>query len=443
MNAIVSIPPAFFYKEVKQEYSMCLSERVCLEALQNEIDAGATQIDINFSPENRQFQIKGNGHGMTKESLIAGLLTFGGSIKADGSRGGFGKAKFLLLFAQEGYVIRTHDNYVIGKGIEYDLTNCEYFDGTDIIITLPATWPNLENFPAAIRKVVSLSNLPCQIYYNGELLPQANPGTTPIETEYSIVRDNDKSDIVIRFGGLYMMSRPSPGDKSYFYDVKGDSRSCLTQNRENFRCDSPHYDAFYRFLNSLGQNKVQGLDGQMAAAQAPQDKIFNGVRYRGEIPDKMTKEHKTLFCLSAAIARVMGVRLDKSNLGFFFDNRLRGMCEGGGYIYLNPNVLIRDTWDAHAISAVIRTTLHEICHSYLKHGESIPNHSEDFALRLQEMWKEFWVKCTGISSLLEVARAYRKHFFPAVKIEKPQRQITHTLVNLGAIEMESEADCWS
>ncbi len=423
MKSAVSIPTDYFLKEVKQEYSIELNLMLTRELNQNSFDANATRIDYEFSLENRRLKITDTGHGMTKESLIKGLLTFGGSIKKAGDRGGFGAFK-KVLFGQDKYLVRTQNHFVAGEGIEYDLQDSPFFNGTELTIFFPASWPNLEGLPDAIKKVASMSNI-CPVYLDGQLLKQATPGVTPLETEFATIRELPEKQIVIRFGGLYMFQQSAPGAKGYTYDVKGVSKETLNQSRERFRYDSPHYEAFNAFIKSLSVNSEQGLSAQMSVARAPKDKVFNGVKYRGNAPDKMLKEHKTLFCLAAAISHTMGVRLNKDNLGFFFDDDMRGMCEGGRNIYLNPDALITKEWNAKSISGVIRTVLHELSHSSLLGGSSISYHEESFALRLQEVWREFWLRCNGIAPLMELARRYRKLHFPIT--EKPQlRKVVYT-----------------
>lgn len=125
----ITIPPDYFRKNVAHAYR-CVPLALIRELFQNSLDAGATKIDFSFGPKGYVFA--DNGHGMTEEVLRDGFLSLGGSIKQDGSVGGFGEAKVLLCFAGESFHIHSLDNKVDGAGANFTMSKCpeDLYSGT-------------------------------------------------------------------------------------------------------------------------------------------------------------------------------------------------------------------------------------------------------------------------------------------------------------------------
>ncbi len=135
----VHIPNDFFSKTLK-EYQNWYSAWF-RETAQNACDAGATQIDFSIIEQKNSIKliVKDNGHGLSQNSLINGLLTLGGSIKqkVDKSIGGFGYAKHIILFAHHKYQITTQEFQVTGSGIHYTIKSTnEFLKGTEITVQM-------------------------------------------------------------------------------------------------------------------------------------------------------------------------------------------------------------------------------------------------------------------------------------------------------------------
>jgi hypothetical protein len=84
----------------------------------------------------RQQDVTDNGCGMDKDTLCNVFLSMGGTKKNDGSVGGFGYAKNIILFAHASYSIRTGSNLVEGIGGAYNITQVEPIRGTIIEVVL-------------------------------------------------------------------------------------------------------------------------------------------------------------------------------------------------------------------------------------------------------------------------------------------------------------------
>lgn len=120
----VTIGPEFF-KKARHDYNNWLYAWI-REILQNAMDSGASQIDIQYetiSESEVKATVCDNGRGMTRDVLIEKLFSLGSSGKsfAGGAVGGFGKAKELLYFGQNKFVIETNNLTVMGVGGDYSI----------------------------------------------------------------------------------------------------------------------------------------------------------------------------------------------------------------------------------------------------------------------------------------------------------------------------------
>src|SRR5262245_3323170 len=120
----VKIGPSFFVKE-KNDYSDWRWAWV-RELCQNSIDApGCDRVEftIRRDSDNTTAVCTNNGTPMSKEILLDKFLAIGESGKnfASGAVGGFGKAKILIAFCHQSYVIRTGTLEVRGSGGDFEL----------------------------------------------------------------------------------------------------------------------------------------------------------------------------------------------------------------------------------------------------------------------------------------------------------------------------------
>ncbi|MCK5342356.1 MAG: ATP-binding protein, partial [Candidatus Heimdallarchaeota archaeon] len=103
--AKIVIGSDYFRKNARSDYASPLPFVWIREAMQNSIDAGATEIKI--STEGNNITFTDNGCGMDLDVLTHKLLTLGGTKKESGSVGGFGKAKEVLFFSWDEWFIDT------------------------------------------------------------------------------------------------------------------------------------------------------------------------------------------------------------------------------------------------------------------------------------------------------------------------------------------------
>ncbi len=132
--------PFEFFRKVRRDYR---NWRFALvrELLQNSIDAGATNIHMDFvaSPVEGKvvFGVFDNGCGMTEDVLRNKFLVLGASGKEDlkGAIGGFGMAK-MVIFSCDAYEIVTGGLMVKGSGGEFVIGAHRPTKGTLVAVTL-------------------------------------------------------------------------------------------------------------------------------------------------------------------------------------------------------------------------------------------------------------------------------------------------------------------
>lgn len=158
------------FKKVLDDYANW-KEALVRELLQNAIDAGATEIEIETYPG--EIRCTDNGHGISREILKEALLHVGGSWKANpDSEGGFGRAKELLFFAHPRWLIRSQDYFVEGSYIEYEIfdgNECPLFNGTEVVIQFEEDdVPFGEDLGHLAKRFIRECSLSCKVFVNGE-----------------------------------------------------------------------------------------------------------------------------------------------------------------------------------------------------------------------------------------------------------------------------------
>ncbi len=400
----VGIPKDFFLKEARKEYSGSLTRRLVKEINQNAKDAHATKLE--YTLEGRRLSFKDNGTGMDEETLRNGLLELGGSIKDNTEATGFfGAAKKLIILSHIDYSIHTRD--IVAKkdiNLDYTLESAPYHHGTNITIEFAPGWPDsMDEIEQQLRWVVSVSNIPMQVYFNGELLEQATPAPVGLEDEFAIIREYDKPQILVRFDGLIMFEHDSPSAKGYFYDVKVPGRDCLNQNRQQFRDESPIYTAFWKFKNSLSANVSQGVSAAISYRKVKDTKKYiNGILYLGyELPNHMSKRQKSLVALTLVVARIMKVEIGLQHFGFFLDDQFGGIGNTER-IFLNPNHFNGDDWEWQAIKVI----KHE-----LTHFKGLGDHDERYVSMSDDLFLDFIKDFSGINPIRAKMRMEEKSIF--------------------------------
>jgi len=133
--AHITIGPEFFAK-AKNDYG-CWQWAIVREFMQNCMDAPRTSsIEVGIEEkvidghDKTVLTVANNGEPMSRDVLVDKLLALGGSAKAAGSVGGFGKAKEILYFCHDSYQIETGTFAVLGRGAEYEIDEIPMLKGT-------------------------------------------------------------------------------------------------------------------------------------------------------------------------------------------------------------------------------------------------------------------------------------------------------------------------
>lgn len=201
------------------------------ELIQNARDAGATRVDASLTETDQHITLtfRDNGCGMDWDTLERGMLTYGGSIKADGAAGGFGMAKLVVCFSSDETIIRTRDNAVRIDGINYERLPVEVpVNGTELAIKCPkseAPDTRLQPTEAGLRFLLSRCDLRgMRVYLNGAHVPDCR-------------HDKSEEFVTERFpsfdGTAYYYKRRKP-----FTSPSGDPVAVLT-HRGIWVCDFP------------------------------------------------------------------------------------------------------------------------------------------------------------------------------------------------------------
>ena len=252
-NPAIGISREFFTTVLKDYEDW--REKWWREAVQNSVDARATQIDCLIS-ENSDgtFTVSStdNGGGMDEDVLLNKFLMLGGSTKklGGGAAGGFGKAKELLILPWLSWRVLTRDREIRGDGIDYTVHEAPYFDGTRIEVVMPADQTTSNSAAIAliqkcylpkIRFTVTNRRLdgreeiahPKADLKGNELLEEVE-GKAEV---YVAKVDYESYRMLIRVQGIYMFNRwvtHVPG-KQIIVEITAPSTEVLTANRDGFR----------------------------------------------------------------------------------------------------------------------------------------------------------------------------------------------------------------
>jgi len=237
----VGIPGEYFLKMAKHDYS---SYRVALprEFYQNSIDAGATRIDVCWDVEKRMIEVVDDGCGMDKDTIENKLLVLGGSKKAEGSVGAFGKAKELLFFSWARYEIDTLEWKVRGSGAEYSVSkNGQRVNGTRVRIFIQPE-EKFEWLVDTFLGVASRMETRTKIYVNGQRVQcEKYKGTLKKEDAWCSIyqtKCRESAYMSVRIHGIWMFDMyVGSGHGELVAELKRSSLDALTSNRDGFKSD--------------------------------------------------------------------------------------------------------------------------------------------------------------------------------------------------------------
>lgn len=239
------------------------------EMLANALDEGASRIEVEFVGEHT-IAVTDDGPGMTAAHLDEYFFRLGRSSKGDGPTiGGFGRARVLTCFAQDGYRIRTRTLQVQGVGGQYTIEDGHPdLAGTRFEVDLAdRRGPEVRD---ALEALLSVSHLTPTVVVDG----QERPRLSPMGRATRILRDADGRPwarlwvrpnehpfgvLLVRAGGLAMHGRRQyASDDHVVIDLYiARSRDILTSARDGLRAEfQAQVD---EFLSDLGSNRRKAM----------------------------------------------------------------------------------------------------------------------------------------------------------------------------------------
>jgi len=238
MEKTVTIPPGFFLKHVKNVYSD-FTTALTRELVQNSIDAGATEIRLNFSDSG--YSCWDNGYGMSKQRMEEAMLTMGGSVKSEGSVGGFGEAKVLLLFAMKSFTISSNGIMATGQQLQYSWSEVKNTEGT--LITGEFGYDSGfygHSTSEVAKRFISKCETKTKIYVNDELIRQPkNSVFVGMVDKFGVIRKRKSEEscgsIWVRHHGVFMFERYVGTTKDQFSLDLCDTVGMLSSSRDGFR----------------------------------------------------------------------------------------------------------------------------------------------------------------------------------------------------------------
>lgn len=244
------------------------------ETGQNGSDAGAKNIRYEIVDCGDYIKVVcfDDGHGMTKDILLRKFLVMGGSHKQEGSVGGFGYAKSIILFCHSFYRIHTTDQMLTGGYGRYsDPVDSVMLNGTQIEVHISKDGTSVYTLENKLREWVGNSSLKnTKVFLNNEELDQVKVSKLKFQNNtkighlsFSPIVDGYSyySTLWVRMRGMAMFSKIVYSNSQHFdgyIDLDAESSlDCLTANRDGLK---PIYD---QGLSSL----LQQLSDEMTSYQ--------------------------------------------------------------------------------------------------------------------------------------------------------------------------------
>jgi len=235
MNRQVKIGPQFFAK-AKHDYNdwkWAWIREIC----QNSIDAGSTTIgfEVEVVDGNTHVTVRNNGEPMTHEILVDKLLALGESGKDfDGTTGGFGKAKELLLLTHMSWSVRSGVLLADGCGGDYSLADdLDELHGTTTAVVMEGdvSWELKKAFDQFVR----YGQWRGLFTWNGvEYSADLRKGSPRRDLGFGKVYTNKSESyvLVVRMNGQPMFVKSCGLDRCVVVELEGTSGDVMTSNRD-------------------------------------------------------------------------------------------------------------------------------------------------------------------------------------------------------------------
>lgn len=264
-NGSIRIGREFFTTALRDYHDW--QEKWWREAVQNAVDAGARNVQCRVEevPEGFSVSCADDGRGMDEDTLLNKFLVLGGTTKTVGdTRGGFGKAKELLVLPWLAWSVHTRDRKVVGVGIDYTVEPAPYREGTEVRVVMP---PDQTTHASAAIAFLEKCNLP-GIAFTVDGNPQ-KARLSPREELRSFGdgkatlyydKKSSLSGLLVRTMGLFMfeMYVSSAVRGVLVVELHGPSIELLTANRDGFR-DYALKRSIEEFVSELAADVTSAL----------------------------------------------------------------------------------------------------------------------------------------------------------------------------------------
>lgn len=251
------------------------------EAMQNSMDAPHSkniEAWLEVKDGNTVFSWGNDGDPMSKDELVGKLLTLGESGKDfQGTVGGFGAAKLILLFCHIDYTIYSGHFYVTGSGGNYTLEERDhYYPGTLTKVTIEGDVREI--LTSNLVQFLYMAQWHGTIKVNGQIFePSLNKGSRRREFDWGVVYTNKTfpNRLVVRIHGIPMFYRYVDSNRRcVVVELKAGDASVLQSNRDSLKSDyQRQLDAF---IDELTVNKVSALrDVEPAYIHYDGEKLYN------------------------------------------------------------------------------------------------------------------------------------------------------------------------
>ena len=292
--ATVGIGPNFFRKSLNdyRDWKWAMPR----EAMQNSMDAPRSKnIEAWFEIKdgNTIFSWGNDGDPMSKDELVGKLLTLGESGKDfQGTVGGFGAAKLILLFCHLHYEIYTGHLYVVGNGGNYTLEERDhYYPGTLTKVTLEGDVKDV--LVSHLVQFLYMAQWSGTIKVNGQIFEAGlRKGSRRREFDWGVVYTNKSfpNRLVVRIHGIPMFYRYVDSNKRcVVVELKAGDASVLQSNRDALKHE--YQSQLDAFIDELTVNKISALRDVEPAY----------IHYKGEkLSNQHIKAHEAMHEIVAA-----------------------------------------------------------------------------------------------------------------------------------------------
>jgi hypothetical protein len=289
----VQIGPEFF-KKAFQDYSNRFWA-FAREIMQNSLDCGSRliQISMEYDPklDETRVLVANDGEPMTEDILVNKLLSLGSSGKdfQEGAVGGFGKAKEILYFAHQRYVIVSGDHWVEGSGAGYNIVRRDlHHKGTMSNVVWAGDVKS--ELMEAFQRFMSLcpADLKVKVILDGsEVKGRVKVGqvervlTSDDEGPWADVRlsKSEAGSYLVRIGGIPMFRGNCDYRGLVVLDLHGTSATRMTSNRDGLKW--PYSSQFSDFLTTVAVDRTTAFKLEKAAYKRFAGRKLN-VRVPGE-----------------------------------------------------------------------------------------------------------------------------------------------------------------